>query len=313
MYGSTPGLTLPANSPLISYSPAGEAGNVTGTVTCTSPVVASSSVGTYPITSCSGLADDGFNVVYDYANSNYTVTKAPLTVTADNQSRLFGQNNPALTATLTGFVLGQNLGTSGVTGQASCTTTAMQFSPAGTYPITCTQGSLAAQNYSFGPFVPGTLTITYSQPCITGSQAVPMTVRSGQAVCIASGAVVSGPITVQPGGAIDIEGGTISGPITSTGATAFRMCGANYSGPLKVTGTTGLVLVGGDAATGPCAGNGLTGPVTLTNNTGGVEFNSNRVTGGVTITGNTGSVPPPDTGAVHASGNTIVGPSNIQA
>ena len=44
------------------------------------------------------------------------MTKAPLTVTADDQSRLFGAANPPLTATLTGFVLGQTLATSGVTG-----------------------------------------------------------------------------------------------------------------------------------------------------------------------------------------------------
>ena len=108
VYGSTPSISLPANSPLISYSPASEAANVTGTLTCTTTAVAASPVASYPITTCTGLADDGFNVVYDYANSNYTVTKAPLTVTADNKSRLFGQPNPPLTATLSGFVLGQN-------------------------------------------------------------------------------------------------------------------------------------------------------------------------------------------------------------
>src|SRR5262249_9480370 len=151
------------------------------------------------------------------------------------QSRLFGQSNPTLTATLSGFVLGQSLATSGVTGQASCTTTAMQFSPAGTYPITCTQGSLSAANYSFGPFVDSLLTVGYSQPCITGTRAT-LTVGPGQAFCIGAGATVSGPVTVSPGGALDIEGGTIAGPLRSTGATVFRMCGASYSGPLTVTG-----------------------------------------------------------------------------
>jgi hypothetical protein len=305
VYGSLPHPPLPAE---ITYSPASEAGNVTGTLTCTGGASQSSPVGVYPIVRCQGLADDGFNVVYDYANSSYTVTKAPLTVTADPQSRLFGQSNPPLTATLSGFVLGQNLATSGVTGQASCTTTATQFSPAGTYPITCTVGSLSAANYSFGPFVDGTLTVGYSQPCITGARALPLTVGPGQAICIGAGAIVSGPITVSPGGALDIEGGQLAGTLRSTGASAFRMCGASFSGPVTVTGTTGLVLIGGDAATGPCVGNALTGPVTITGNTGGVEFNSNHVTGPLTITGNTGSVPPPDTGPVHAENNTVVGP-----
>ena len=63
---------------------------------------------------------------------------------------------------------------------------------------------------------------------------------------------------------------------------------------------------------GPCAGNFIVGPVTLTGNNAGVEFNGNTVIGSVRITGNTGALPPPDTGPVHAEGNTIIGPSNIQ-
>ena len=33
--------------------------------------------------------------------------------------------------------------------------------------------------------------------------------------------------------------------------------------------------------------------------------------GPLTISGTTGSLPPPDTGSVHATGNTVLGPSNI--
>ncbi|MFL6314857.1 MAG: MBG domain-containing protein [Terriglobales bacterium] len=84
------------------------------------------------------------------------VTKAQLTVTADNQSRLYGDPNPAFTYVITGFVNGDDI--SVVSGAADCTTTATQASPVGTYPITCTVGTLSAQNYVFA-FVPGTLTI----------------------------------------------------------------------------------------------------------------------------------------------------------
>ena len=64
--------------------------------------------------------------------------------------------------------------------------------------------------------------------------------------------------------------------MTATGAAVVRMCGTTLTGPLTVTGITGLVLVGGDAATGACAGNFVVGPVTLTGNTAGVEFNGKR-------------------------------------
>jgi beta-glucosidase len=240
-----------------------------------------------------------------------TVAKPSLTVTADDKTRLFGQPNPPFTTTITGFVAGDS--PSVVSGSAACSTTAVPSSPAGPYPITCTLGTLSVANYIFGPFVPGTLTVTYSQPCIATARSGPLTVNAGEALCIAAGANISGPVTVQPGGALDIDdGATVTGPVRSTGATLFRMCGSTVAGPLTVTGTTGLVLIGGDAATGPCAGNAFTGPVSVTGNTGGVEFNSNNVTGPLHITGNTGSLPPPDTGPVRASSNTVTGPTNVQ-
>ena len=48
-----------------------------------------------------------------------TISKAALTVTADDQSRAYGAANPALTATITGFKNGEILATSGVTGSPS--------------------------------------------------------------------------------------------------------------------------------------------------------------------------------------------------
>jgi len=57
-----------------------------------------------------------------------TVTKAPLTVTADNQARSVGQPNPTLTGEIVGAVPADNL-------TATYTTTATMASPAGMYPI----------------------------------------------------------------------------------------------------------------------------------------------------------------------------------
>src|SRR5262249_36623580 len=139
------------------------------------------------------------------------VTKAPLTVTADHKSRLFGASNPPLTATLSGFVLGQSLATSDVTGSASCTTTAAAFSPRGDYPITCTVGGLSSTNYSFGPFVASTLTVTTTGPCLVGTRKAPLTVAAGQAFCTVPGARLNGSITVAPGGAIDLSGAIVKG------------------------------------------------------------------------------------------------------
>src|SRR5262249_2415106 len=140
-------------------------GTLPGTRTWTVTGSVSAPPGTYPVTVSVSDADENVGTT----SFTIDVTQAPLTVTAEPQSRLFGAANPALTATLSGFVLDQSPATSDVPGSASCTTTALSFSPPGDYPITCTAGSLSSTNYSFGPFVAGTLTVTSTGPCLTGT------------------------------------------------------------------------------------------------------------------------------------------------
>ncbi len=88
------------------------------------------------------------------------VVKATLTVTADPVSRPFGAANPTLTATIGGFVNGEALGTSGVSGSPALTTAANLTSPVvgGPYAIDAALGTLTAANYDF-TFVAGLLTV----------------------------------------------------------------------------------------------------------------------------------------------------------
>src|SRR5262249_54444826 len=161
---------------------------------------------------------------------------------------------------LSGFVGGETA--SVVSGSASCSTTATAASPAGDYPITCTAGSLSAPGYVFDSFVAGTLTVGYSRPCLTGPGAGPLHVAAGGAVCIGAGAVQAGPVTVAPGGSLDVEGGQIIGPVVANGAGAVRICGVTLAGPLTINGSTGPVLVGGAG----CDPNTVIGPVRITDN-----------------------------------------------
>jgi hypothetical protein len=87
------------------------------------------------------------------------INKATLTVTAENKGHQYSDPNPALTHVITGFVNGEVEGEGVLTGEPDCTTTATQFSSAAIYPITCTIGSLEANNYGFS-FVAGTMTVT---------------------------------------------------------------------------------------------------------------------------------------------------------
>ncbi len=88
-------------------------------------------------------------------------------MTADNKMRAYGAANPPLTAMFTGFVLGETLATSGITGSPLLTTTVTATTPVGTYPITVGVGTLASANYAFTTFTNGTLTITAVQLTVT--------------------------------------------------------------------------------------------------------------------------------------------------
>ncbi len=78
------------------------------------------------------------------SNPNYNVSKTDSTlsitqkwasVTADNKSKTYGDDNPALTATVVGEVGG------GAAINYCLSTPALKFSNVGSYPITVTLGS----------------------------------------------------------------------------------------------------------------------------------------------------------------------------
>ena len=96
----------------------------------------------------------------DYANTSktayFTINKATLTVTADNATRVYGEENPTFTVSVTGFV-----GTDSeslLTTMPDATTDATATSDAGAYVIK-TSGGTAPQDYKFD-YHSGTLTVT---------------------------------------------------------------------------------------------------------------------------------------------------------
>ena len=124
-------------------------------------------------TSVATIANDKLNIVGvgsatitatqagndDYApfskEFNLTVNKAMLTITADDKTKVEGEENPELTVSYSGFKNGEDKTV--LTTQPTVTTTATTNSPVGTYPITASGAE--AQNYDF-TYVNGTLTVT---------------------------------------------------------------------------------------------------------------------------------------------------------
>ena len=94
-----------------------------------------------------------------------TIAKRALTVTAEAKSRGYGQEDPAFTATLSGFVGTDTVAL--VSGSPKFSAAATESSVPGAYAITPTAGSLTATNYSFGTFTPANLTITAQAATVT--------------------------------------------------------------------------------------------------------------------------------------------------
>lgn len=104
------------------------------------------------------------NYTSESVNVTYTINKATLTAKAADANRAFGEENPAFTVNVTGFVneeTAESLTTAGVYTAPTATTTANASSPAGTYNIVPSGGQ--ATNYEF-TYENGTLTVNAAAP-----------------------------------------------------------------------------------------------------------------------------------------------------
>jgi hypothetical protein len=112
----------------------------------------------------SQIGNNDFNAAPGVTQS-FTVSKAVLTVKANDASMTYGGKLPTFSAAYSGFV--NNETASVLTGNPSFTPTTAPAA-AGAYPITPAQGTLAAANYNF-TFVNGTLTVNKAVLTITAN------------------------------------------------------------------------------------------------------------------------------------------------
>ena len=208
--------------------------DATGTATLSVPL-GTTKIGTYVGAVIANFAGDT-SFATSSGTGNLTVTKAVLTVTANDANRLYGDANPAFSYTFSGFVLGDTA--SVVTGTASCSTTATPTSPAGTYPITCTQGTLAATNYVFS-FVAGTLTVNPAPLTVTVNNAS----RSYGAVNPAFTGTITGLKNSDPITATYTTTATPASPVGTYPITAVLADPNNLLGNYTVTNNPGTLTV----------------------------------------------------------------------
>ena len=148
-------LAAKAVSFTLNGSPAGSAvTDATGLASVTASL-AGIAAGSYPGAITASFAGDA-NDSAASGSGSLTVGTAVLTVTSADATRIYGDPNPTFSFTFSGFVNGDTAAV--VSGSPACTS-ADPTSAVGTYPITCTVGTLTAANYTFA-FVSGNLTVT---------------------------------------------------------------------------------------------------------------------------------------------------------
>ncbi len=145
------------DNPALTATVVGEVGGGAAiNYSLSTPALKFSNVGSYPITVTLGSNP---NYAVTPINGTLSINQKAASVTADNKSKTYGDDNPALTATVTGTVNGDTL-------NYTLATTALKFSNVGNYPITVTLGS--NPNYNVAK-TDGTLTINQKLATVTAN------------------------------------------------------------------------------------------------------------------------------------------------
>jgi hypothetical protein len=211
-------------------------------------------------------------------NQTITINKAIITITVVNKVMSYNDIIPELTYTLSGFVNGETLLTSGVTGIPDLQTAEeiTSLTNVGVYRIEATLGTLEADNYTF-IFVPGTLTIQTVPVIITPGNL--NQTYDGTNKTITATAVPDTPLTFT------YKGYPVTG-LKNTGnySILIKPTSSNYSGSV-------IAVLHINKALGTIIWSGLSQPytgkyVTLTNrHTFAVTYTVDGVSQGVTYPG----------------------------
>ena len=246
VYGAT-GPTLTASYGTFSYS---DDASVVSGLSLNTATDADATAGNHAITAANATAA---NYQISYTDGTLTVDKAALTITADNQSKIYGATDPTPTASYSTFYYDDDA--SVISGLNLSTVTGAEAT-AGTHTITAANASAA--NY----------TITHQDGTLTVDRRVVNAALNGEVGKIYDGTVIA---TLGNNYTLDIISGD-SVVLAATGSYDTRHVGTN-----KSVDFTGLSLSGDDA------GNYLLQTATLSGNIGVIrQLSSVTWTGGAT-------------------------------
>jgi hypothetical protein len=217
-YGTNATLTYTVGGTLYYGDPASVVSGV-GLATTTGPTAV---VGSYPITASGGTATN--YSITDFPGT-LTIGQAPLTVTANNQSKTYGGADPTLTFTPSGTLFYAD--TYGVISGVGLSTTTGAAATAGTHPIVATGGT--ATNYSVAD-VNGTLTVAKANLTVTATNSASTTYGTAPVVSyVVGGTLYYGDTASVVTGVTLLSSFGIDPPVGTYSATPFGGVAANYN------------------------------------------------------------------------------------
>jgi gliding motility-associated-like protein len=197
---------------------------------------ATSIVGSYPITA-SGAVNTNYTI--NYVDGSLSVTTATLTITADNQMKIYGSTNPTLTASYIGFVNGDS--ETSLTTPATISTIADATSIVGSYPITAS--GAVSSNYTIS-YVDGSLSVTTATLTITADNQTKTYGSANPTLTASYSGFVNGDsetsLTTTATVSTTADASSIVGsyPITASGALSSNYTINYVDGSLSVTTAT---------------------------------------------------------------------------
>ena len=215
------------------FLPGDGVANLSGVPLLTTLANSTSNVGLFAINAAQGslLSEQGYQFTFN--PGQLTIAPRPITVTANNLGRVYGNANPALTFTVgdLGLVNGDQL-------TGALATTADVTTPVGNIAIT--QGTLAASSNYALTFVDGQLTITPRGLTITANNVSRIYGEANPA------------LTFTLGGAGLVNGDQLTGALATTaGATTGVGNVAITQGTLGASSNYSIAFVGGQLTITP--------------------------------------------------------------
>jgi hypothetical protein len=240
------GGTLPSlTSSFTGFVNGDTAASLTAQPSLSTTAAANSHAGSYLI-AVGGAADADYTI--NNLNGTLTITPAPLTITANDQTMVYGTAVPTLTASFSGFMNGDSAAS--LTTPVSLITSATASSPAGTYAILVSGAT--SPDYAIS-FMNGILTVTPAATTTTLTSSVDPS-ANGQTITLtatvslvpAGAGLSTGSVSFQDGssvlGTAMVNPNGVATLTTSGLSVGNHTITAIYSGDTNATGSTSTAV-----------------------------------------------------------------------